>query len=224
MSVMTVVGLLQRAHTQLLDETGARWPSSELLLWLNDAYRELVLLRPDASTVTTSFSCVEGVRQTLAESLPDALRVVDVVRNTAPASKKKAIRRIDRDLLDSLARNWPAHPLTVNVEYFVFDPLVPREFLVYPPASDQAQLEVVYSNVPQPHSLTASELDTLTAPDTIRVPDAYANAILDYILYRAYSKDSEHSANAQRASLHYQAMQTAIGVKSQADTATNQAT
>ncbi|MCK7581011.1 MAG: hypothetical protein MZV65_38935 [Chromatiales bacterium] len=52
----------------------------------------------------------------------------------------------------------------------------------------------------------------------IKLDDIYANAILDYVLYRAYSKDAEYAANAQRAALHYQAFTNALGVKTQVDT------
>lgn len=51
----------------------------------------------------------------------------------------------------------------------------------------------------------------------IKLDDIYANVILDYILYRAYSKDAEYAANATRASLHYQAFTSALGAKTQVD-------
>jgi hypothetical protein len=41
--------------------------------------------------------------------------------------------------------------------------------------------------------------------------------MLDYMLYRAYSKDAEYAANAQRAVAHFQAFQNALGVKSQTE-------
>lgn len=51
----------------------------------------------------------------------------------------------------------------------------------------------------------------------IKLDDIYANAILDYVLYRAYSKDAEYAANASRAALHYQAFTAALGAKTQVD-------
>ena len=45
------------------------------------------------------------------------------------------------------------------------------------------------------------------------VPDIYANAVQDYVLYRAYTKDSEYAGNAARAQAHYAAFApTAPGV------------
>jgi hypothetical protein len=97
----------------------------------------------------------------------------------------------------------------------MFDPRLPREFLVYPPATTAAQLEVVYSSVPTGHTVSGN-----TVPDeVIKLDDSWANCMVDYILYRCYSKDAEYTANTQRAASHYQAMLTSLGAKTQADMA-----
>jgi hypothetical protein len=49
--------------------------------------------------------------------------------------------------------------------------------------------------------------------------DIFANALLDYVLYRASTKDAEQAANAQRAVAHYQAFQNALGVSAQVNAA-----
>ncbi|MDO8312640.1 MAG: hypothetical protein Q7T25_11940, partial [Sideroxyarcus sp.] len=45
----------------------------------------------------------------------------------------------------------------------------------------------------------------------------YGNGILDYVLYRAYSKDADYAANAQRAVGYYQVFAAALGIKDAAD-------
>lgn len=219
MATVKVVDLIQRAQIILQDTTGTRWPEIELQYWLNDAYRELILARPDANTETGTFTCAAGTRQQLPLVFPNALRLIDVVRNVAAASAKGAVRKTDRAILDDQRRMWHAETGTINIEHFMFDPLLPREFLVYPPALPTAELEVVYSSVPTAHTLSEAELANPATAETIKIVDSYANAILDYMLYRAYSKDAEYTGNAQRAMAHYQAMQAAIGAKTQTDTA-----
>jgi hypothetical protein len=44
--------------------------------------------------------------------------------------------------------------------------------------------------------------------------------LLDYVLYRAFSKE-DPAAAPQRAVTHYQAFATAIGIQSQVETATS---
>lgn len=218
MATVLVNDLVTKAQTILQDTTSTRWPKEELVGWLNDSYREIVLARPDANSESGTFTCAAGTRQQLDKAtggFPNSLRLLDVVRNVASASAKKAVRLIDRSILDDQRRDWHNETPTVNIEHFMFDPRLPRSFLVYPPATAAAQLEVVFSSVPAAHNV-----NNVAVGETIRIVDSYANAMLDYILYRAYSKDAEYAANAQRAMTHYQAMTSAIGTNTQVDTAT----
>lgn len=221
MATVKVVELVSKAQTILQDATSTRWPVLELQSWLNDSYREILLVRPDINTKTGTFTCAAGTRQVITAQFSNALRVIDVVRNVATTSTKEAVRVVDRRVLDDQRRAWHAETGTVNIQHFMFDPRVPKEFLVYPPATTSAQLEVVYSEAPTAHTLTEAQLIDPTTSETIKVDDSYANAMLDYMLYRAYSKDAEYAANVQRAVSHYQAMQTALGVKTQGDSAAN---
>ncbi len=84
-----------------------------------------------------------------------------------------------------------------------------------------ATLEVVFSSVPIAHTLSEAELTSAPSSETIKIVDSYANAMLDYVLYRAYSKDAEYAANVQRAQGHYTVMQTALGTKTSVDSAAN---
>jgi hypothetical protein len=45
----------------------------------------------------------------------------------------------------------------------------------------------------------------------------FAGALMDYVLYRAYSKDGEVPNSAARAVAHYQAFEAALGMTAQAD-------
>ena len=219
MPTVKVVDRIARAQTILQDTTGVRWPALELQDWLNDAYREIINARPDANTATGTFTCAAGTRQVLTTGFPNALRLIEVIRNVATTSSKRAVRLIDRQMLDDQRRGWHAETQSVNIEHYMFDPRLPKEFLVYPPATTAAQLEVVHASVPNGHALTEGELVNPATAEVIRIDDSYANAILDYMLYRAYSKDAEYAANAQRAMGHYQAMMASIGTKTGSDQA-----
>ena len=54
------------------------------------------------------------------------------------------------------------------------------------------------------------------ATDLIQVDDTFANALMNFALYRAYLKDAENEGNHQRAVNHYQlfAQSLAIGQES----------
>lgn len=219
MSTVKVVDIISRARTLLKDASSVRWTLSELQLWINDSYRDTVILRPDANTLVGEFVCAEGPRQRVTATFSNASRLIECVRNTATSSNKSRVRIASRASVDSMRPNWYAETPTVNIELFVFDPRTPTEFLVYPPASTAARLEVMYAQVPSPHTLTDAQLVNPATAEVIRIDDMFAGAMLDYVLYRAYSKDAEDTANANRATLHFQAFQNALGVKGQSEVA-----
>lgn len=224
MAVTKVIDIVRRVEKIMQDESAVRWTRLELQDWLNDSYKEIVLVRPDANTLTGIVNCAAGTRQRLADpasmNLPNALRVIDVVRNTAAASNRRAVRLIDRRILDDQLPDWHVATPGVNIQHWMYDMRVPKEFLVYPPAAVGAQLEIVYSQVPMAHTLTESQLDPANGNTTaIQLDDIYANVITDYVLYRAYSKDAAYAANAGRASAHFSAFSNALGVKTSVDVA-----
>lgn len=224
MATTKVVDILDRASIILQDNTNVRFPNDELLKFFNDAQKEVVLHRPDARMVNEPEQCVAGSRQTLPAS---ALRLIDVVRNCtftetngvkSIATVGRAVTQVDRKILDETLPNWhdTAADSTRKIEHFVYDPANPKNFYVYPKATTDFALELVYSEAPEDVSISNFATDTTT----ISLDDVYSNCILDYILYRAYQKDSEYAGNAQRAMMHYQSFANALGVKTQADGAT----
>jgi hypothetical protein len=211
MATTKVVDILGRASIILQDSTNVRFPNDELLKFFNDAQKEVVLHRPDANMQNVNnFTCVAGSKQTIPTT---GLRLVDVVRNVGG----RAITQVDRKILDETLPNW--HETTADstrkIEHFIFDPADPKHFYVYPKATTAFQLEIVFSAAPSDISISNFSTDTTT----ISVDDVYANSLLDYILYRAYQKDSEFAGNAQRSMMHYQGFTNALGVKTQVDAA-----
>lgn len=219
MPVVRVVETLARADI-ILQDSNIRWPLTELQYWLNDAYRSIVMMRPDANMKSGTFNCAVGTRQVLTVGFPTALRLRAVTRNVAASSNKRAIRLVPQTVLDDQRPGWHDEPGTVNIEHYCYDPLLPKEFLVYPPATAAAQIEVVYSSAPAGHTLSEAQLSQSSGDTTtIQLDDVYAGPILDYILYRAYAKDAEYAANAERAAGHYQAFVAAVTAGTQSDTA-----
>ena len=199
---ITGANLLLRIEDTLQDTTNVRWSEAELLRYINDAQREIVNLRPDASADHANVQLATGTEQ----AIPDVgLRLIKVVRNMSAAggsaTGKRVIRIVDREILDSQAPDW--HDPTVTgdaahttvVKHYVFDEDDPRKYYVYPGVSGNAFVEIVFSRSPT---------DLANTSATLYVADIYANAIIDFVLYRAYMKDAEFAGNQQRASSHYQ--------------------
>jgi len=216
-ATIKVIEVIKRVE-DVLQDSNVRWPRVELQNWLNESYLQIVLLRPDASSKTGTFTCVAGSRQSITSGFSSALRLLDVVRNLASSSDKKVVRLIDRSVLDDQRPTWHTETGSVNTQNYTFDIRQPKEFFVYPPATTSTQLEVVYADLPGAHSLSASALDpTGSNTEVIKVDDTYLSVITDWILYRAFSKDAEFAANAARAGAHYQTFMSSIGNKTQSD-------
>ena len=215
---VTVQSVIDRTQVVLQDTTGVRWPIvSELVFWINDAQREIALIKPDASAVNTTLALVAGTKQ----EIPSAgNRLLNVVRNMSAASSgtgKRAVRLVDRAVLDSQTADW--HDPTVTgsaahttvVKHFIYDETNPRNFYVYPGVAGNAYLEIIYSSNPA----------TVTESGNLSIPDIFANAILNYVLYMAYMKDAEFAANQQRAATHFQLFMGTVTGKAQIDVMSN---
>lgn len=207
---ITASSVIRRAVETLQDSTSVRWPVAELVRYLNDGQREIVLYRPDAMVTSATVTCVAGTKQSLPAL---GSKLIEVIRNAAATSAKKAIRMINREILDAQTPGW--HNLTgsVDILHFMYDPRDPRVFYVYPPATTAAQVDIVYSSYPADITEPADGSLYTAVTGNISVPDIYGNVLGDYILYRAYTKDSEYAGNAGRAQAHYTAFANALGIE-----------
>lgn len=204
--------IVLRAVNTLQDASLVRWAANELVRWLNDGQREVVGYRPDATSTTATMTLVAGTRQNLGSAglTPAPIKLIEVTRNLAASSSKQSVRLVPRAILDSHAPGWHAVTASVSVQNYTFDPRDPTTFYVYPPATTLAQLEVVYGAYPTDITEPADEAAYTTITGNISLPDIYASCLLDYILYRAYTKDGEYAGNAQRAQMHYGAFTAAL--------------
>jgi len=205
-----VVDILDRASILLQDASNVRYPNAELLKFFNDAQREINLYRPDSTITNATFACADGSKQELPAA---AMRLADVTRNI----NGTAITQVDRQLLDESLPTWHETVAGANgIEHFVYDPTDPKVFYVYPKAvSGTHSIHIIYPATISNITITSFASSTTT----ITVDDTYANALLDYIMYRCYQKDSEFAGNPQKAQMHYQMFSNSIGIKTQGDAA-----
>jgi hypothetical protein len=187
MGTVTAKSIIDKAATQLTDISGVRWTRSELLGWLNDGLRQIVLIQPNASNVVTAIKMVAGTRQTLPS---DGWLLMSVNRNmgTNGTTPGRAVRMISRELLDGFNPDWHTDTKTVAAKNYLYDIQDQTAFWVYPPNTGTGYVEINYSK--QPTDLTAET-------QVIPIFDVYQQALLDYVLYRACSKDAEYAPGLQ---------------------------
>lgn len=204
--------LVRRATDLLQDQTSIRWPASELVRWLNDAQRAIVKVRPDALNTTTTMTLAAGSRQDLdnAALSPLPAKLIEITRNMAAGSAKKAVTLVPRRILDAQTPGWHGIAGTVDILHYMYDPRDPKTFYVYPPALASAQLEVMYSAYPTDIAEPIDGALYSAVVGNISLPDIFADEILDLMLARAYSKDAE-TGNAGRAEAYKASANASLG-------------
>lgn len=209
--------VLSKASTLILDDTNVRWPIAELRLWLNDALREIALIKPTAYSSSVVLALSQGTYQKLPDTYSFILRVTRNLKSAvdSPRLGSNTIRVVDRRILDAQNPNWH-NSLVVKyakiVKNICFDQDEPGAFYVYPGNDGTGFIEATVVRVPTPVPLPTLDATSIASYDfTVDVQDIYGNALVDYILYRAYSKDSQYSGSTSRASVYYGAFVNAIG-------------
>lgn len=212
---------LERVVYILQDDASVRWSANELVDWLNDAQTSAHILRPDATEQTTSLTMVPGSLQNLearsSELLSPSTKLIRVTRNMALEGRRRAVRLVPRQIMDVVKPDWEsAAPATDAVNYMT-DPNLPNCFWVYPPAPVPSalvpamMLEVQYSATPmliQPMNEPDKTWKDIAGDITVK--DRFMQALVDFVLYRAYLKDAEYGGNGARAQTHFQLFQNML--------------
>ena len=209
---MAVTGqnIADKVEILLQDETNVRWTEAELLGWINSGQREVAIAKPNALTSNTTMQLTaSATKQTIPAT---GIQLMEVIRNMGAdgLTPGRAITGIDRGILDGTIPTWHSDANVGGlVKHFTFDPRDPKTFYVYPKAPATAlYVELIIS-------INPTQLASLSS--NIAYDDIYETVLIDYVLYRAYGKDSKHTSNMQRAAAHYQAFQNALGLKSRGE-------
>lgn len=206
--------IINDASTQLNDAGVTRWTTAELLSYLNRGQLEIATLVPNSNTATVSKQLAAGAKQTAPS---DSIRIIEFVRNMGAngSTDGNAIRQIERKAMDRYIPSWSSDTATAVVVHAMYDAEDNNAvFYVWPPQPviTPQYIELIYSQIPA--TIAAST-------NNITIADYYSNALLDYVLYRAFDKDSDSANQSARSQAHYQTFVSAIGAKFTADTNAN---
>jgi hypothetical protein len=190
MGTVTAGSIIDKAATLLLDQGNTRWTRAELLSYVNLGQRQVCVLSPGTNDKSAVIQLVAGTKQNIPS---DGWKLLDVVRNmgTNGTTPGRAVRLVSRDLVDSIYPNWHSQRPNNVVQNYMVDKEDKVSFHIYPPNTGQGYVELIYAYTP------ANITSELTA---IAINDIYEPVLLDYVLYRANSKDAEYAAGIQLAS------------------------
>ena len=205
--------VIDNVNRSLNDPNSTWFSASWKIDCLDDALRALVAVRPDAAAATATHLLTAGTKQTIPA---DGVRLLKVIRNKGEdgLSTGRAIKKSDINVQDMIFPQWHEQTGQTIIREYFYDPIAPREFWVYPPASGSPVIGVELTYV---KALTAISAATDTSP----VDDFFAPAVQEWMLYRLLSTDEETNPSFQTGQAHKMAFFDLLGVKSKADAAAN---
>lgn len=203
---------------RLLHDTGQiRWSQDELIEYLDDAQKAVVLLRPEATRTEAAVLLAAGAKQSLPS---DGYRFLSVGHNMGTTGKVpgRHIYLVDKSALDRHDPGWRAGVPATEIDEYCVDPPNTLDFYVNPPAHPSTPVYVwlAYSKYPTRLRRTTEIPAYNSALDTISVADIYKPPLLEYVLMRANRKLTEAAAE-QREAKHGQAFLSMMGAQQRTD-------
>lgn len=217
-----------------------RWTQVELLSFLNDGQRAIAKYLPHACSRIDVIKLKPGTRQSIAtiddaDIIPgDGSTPTDVNGNMLlsvshlmgpnGATPGRVLRIVDRDVLDASQPGWhiaPANSQDLPTQY-TFDPRHPKIFYVCPgvPQSTTVWAEIAY--LADPAAIPDGNYAHDGGSDVrLSIDDKYSDDLVNYMMARAYMKESEFAANAALSASHTTIFTSSINAQATAMTGVN---
>lgn len=207
MGTILASAIITNCRRILLDPSpGVTWLDAALLIMINQAQRAIVLLKHEAYTVLGPITLVAGTHQSVPAQ---GVAILDIYSNTAGG---RTVTQVNRALLDSSNRFWPAATAEVPVQEWTADPRDPKRFRVSPPNTGAGSVQALYSMTPP---------DVAAVGNVITLDDIYEMPIQAFVLSKAYAENSTRQDLGKSGAYDTEWKQL-IGAKTQSQVSTAQ--
>jgi hypothetical protein len=224
--MFTARDVLWQARTTLQDGDQTRWTLEELRVHLNTGLDAITFYKPTAVSKTEILDLDEGTLQSLDEGV-NMLRVIRNITSIADATPRVAgpiVTVIDKAILDVQFPGWhetAVVPFSSTVRHVVFDEMNPRSFYVYPGNDGTGRLECILAVKPTHIDAPTDPLDIDEYTAEIDLPPIYINVLVDWVLHKAFQKDSAIPGAANRSVAHLNSFMQALGGRQAVEQAAN---
>jgi peroxiredoxin len=201
--------IIEQVQTQLQDVDGDRWSAVELVQHADAAQLAICESRPDQFTSSRSKPLVPGYKQSIDE---DVFSLVDITHNLTLDYRR--IVKVDPAAMDVIRPGWRKSAASREIKHFMHNLDEPRIFYVFPPALDGAVVE-------EKVVLYPAQLPVATGPTfqhvtgNLSVGRKWDNAVYNFVMFKAYSKDAEFGGNATLATGYKALFTEALGIEAQ---------
>lgn len=211
---MLASAILSRVGYLLNDTANVTYTEAELLLWISDGQTAIANDRPDSVQYVQTKTLTAGSGK---QTLTAGDRLIAVTRNLASGVGQRHIRGpVDKETLDAFyvggfddgeGAEYGGQEGSSIWEY-AYNPAYPETFWVYPVPTSPIDVELELYKTPV--QITGSG-------DTLTIKDKFSNSLVDYVCYRALTKDLDNPQNISKAGVHLSNYNQSIGKQLQAD-------
>jgi len=208
MATITIGHLVDMALDQVQDEERALWDYQDLINWYNLGTRQIVSIDPRANPITVAIKLASGIKQAIPGG---GIALLDVIRNMG-ADGETPGRAIVPTTLDALRRSYPSYSTeTASVTIYNWMPDVADRtiFRVYPASDGTTYAEIEYGKVP---TIVVYDAAGDWQSAFIGVKENYIDPLMNYLLSRAFGKDTDIPGNITKATLYYGLFMTGMGL------------
>jgi hypothetical protein len=183
------------------DSTSYTWSNADLLSYLNAAQRNIVFLKPETYIENEVVQLAAGTKQ----DVTDGIGLIKLTRNMGTGSTPGApIFLVPMEQFNYIVAGFHTATASATVEVYAYDKDDPAHYYVYPPQpSTPGYVEEIHIGLPSNLSETS---------DAIILADIYEDALLNYILYRAYSREVDQFSS-QESQKYYGLYLNELGIK-----------
>jgi hypothetical protein len=171
----------------------------------NAGQRQMAIYKPDVSVANEAVQLAAGTKQQIPSGGTVFIKLTRNMGTDGQTPGRTIAFESDMERFSRRNPYWHAADTSSEVRFYLFDPKDPRRFYTYPPQpqSSTGWAEMIYGTPPA---------DIAAIGDPISVDDIYANALLDYMLYRIFKIEATINPYAPAKSTdHWNMFVTALG-------------
>lgn len=197
-----VKNILDQVSTALSDEERVHWSRGELLTYFNEALREIAGLRPDTFVKRATLKLTTGAVQTLPAPYLDVVMVNGNMDENGNA-KAQVLTKTQSTAGDRLGGKYSCASATSydGVQSYEIVSASHGYFKVEPPVPKGVTARIDAMVYVPPPEFTEDQIGQKNCV----VPCMYDAQIVDWIMKRAYEKDTESQWSRDRAAYHFSA-------------------
>ncbi|AYO17096.1 hypothetical protein D0812_22160 [Vibrio owensii] len=203
-----VSNLINQAARLVVDKNMIRWDKAFWVDAYNAAIRAVLAVRPDALTKTEEVICDAGTTQKIPAN---ARYVIDVLTNVGGGAVSGPL---SLKMFNDYRPEWRQSSESDSVSTWLYDERNKETFFVYPGVKAGVKIEAVFAYEPTDITQADYEADVLG-----QLNPMYDNAIIEWLVYRAFSEDSEITANNAKAQTAINTFRLLLGDKTNGDNA-----